>query len=255
MPFLQINNRSVPCKGILFDKDGTLIDFMTMWGAWAELVLRGMENALALRGTNLEGNIFKLLGTEHDPEGKVTGYDLGGPLPMATTEETNGLLAWQLYVTGVPWNDAITQVIQISSEAMKEVRKRRVATPLPGLLPFLQQCTGSGLKLGVVTSDESRTTAEHLEWLGITSCFGSIVTRDRVISGKPAPEMVELACRELGLSPDETILFGDSNGDMQMGKSAGLCLTVGISGMNGGTEHLLSADTIISDFTEVLITP
>ncbi|KGE18620.1 HAD family hydrolase [Paenibacillus wynnii] len=255
MPFFHVNNRSVPCKGILFDKDGTLLDFMTMWGAWAELVLCGMEDAIALEGSRFSGNASKLLGTEHDAEGRVIGYDPGGPLPMATTEETHGILAWQLYSAGVPWNDALTRVISISSEAMKEVRRRRIAAPLRGLLPFLQQCAGASLKLGVVTSDESETTFEHLEWLGITSYFGSVVTRDRVNRGKPAPEMVELACRELGLAPHETILIGDSNADMQMGKAADLCLTVGISGKDGRMEHLLNADTVITDFTELMITP
>jgi len=255
MPFLHVNHRSIPCKGILFDKDGTLLEFMAMWGAWAELVLSGMKANLASIGKDFAVDTSKLLGTEHDAEGKIIGYDPSGPLPMATMEETHGILAWQLYTAGIPWNDALTRVIQISNEAMREVKRRRIATPLPGLLPFLQQCAGASVKLGVVTSDESRTTAEHLEWLGITGLFGSVVTRDRVKIGKPSPEMVEMACRELGLDPQETVLIGDSNADMQMGKTADLCMTIGIIGKDGRTEHLMDADTIIADFTELLITP
>ncbi|WP_410512187.1 HAD family hydrolase [Paenibacillus sp. BR2-3] len=255
MPFLYVNNKSVHCKGILFDKDGTLLDFMAMWGAWAEIVLGGMEDTLTQIGTGFCGNAAKLLGTEHDAGGRVTGYDPGGPLPMATVEETNGILAWQLYAAGVPWNEALTRVTAISKEAMNEVRRRRTATPLPGLLPFLHQCAGASLKLGVVTSDESATTAEHLDWLGIAGFFDTVVTRDRVSMGKPAPEMAQLACRELGLAPDETIIIGDSNGDMQMGKAAGLCLTVGIAGRDGFREHLLDADTVIADFSGLVITP
>jgi len=255
MPLLQVGNRTVSCQGILFDKDGTLLDFMSMWGAWAELVLIGMEKNLKQRGTEFIGNSAKWLGTEHDASGKVIGYDPRGPLPMATTDETHGLLAWQLYAAGAPWNEALAQVTHITSEAMKEVRKRRIATPIEGVVSFLKQCNHASIKLGVVTSDEAGTTAEHLEWLGITELFGTIVTRDRVKYGKPATEMVELACQELGLTPESTILIGDSNADMQMGKAAGLCLTIGIAGQEGNNGHLIQADTIITDFTELLVTP
>lgn len=255
MPLLDVNHRSVACRGILFDKDGTLLDFIAMWGTWAELVLLGMEDALSRIGISSSGNHSKLLGTLHDAEGRVIGYDPVGPLPMATQEETIGILAWQLYAAGVPWNEAITSVNSIIHKAMYEVRKRQIAHPLPGLLAFLEQCRGASLKLGVVTSDESVTTAEHLEWLGIAGYFESVVTRDRVSMGKPSPEMAVKACRELGLAPAETVLIGDSNGDMQMGKNAGLCLTIGISAGDGSKEHMMEADEVVADFTELYIRP
>jgi len=254
MAFLHVNGTVVSCKGVLFDKDGTLLDFMAMWGNWAELVLDGMETVLTLAGKKLGCDVSELLGTEHDETGRVTGYDPAGPLSMATMEETYGVLAWQLYIAGMPWNEAMTTVAGISKEAMAEVRRRRAAAPLPGLIPFLQQCSRASLKLGVVTSDESVTTAEHLDWLGIAGFFGAVVTRDRVRTGKPAPEMAETACRELGLAPEETIMIGDSNADMQMGKGAGLCLSIGLSAKDGSRSHLLDADTIIDDFTGLMIT-
>lgn len=65
--------------------------------------------------------------------------------------------------------------------------------------------------------------------------------------------MAELACRELGLSPEETIIIGDSNADMQLGKGAGLRLAIGISASGDG-EHLIDADVIISGFNELRIT-
>jgi phosphoglycolate phosphatase len=96
-----------------------------------------------------------------------------------------------------------------------------------------------------VTSDQAETTREQLEWLGISGFFHTIVTRDRVKQGKPAPEMAETACRELGLLPVDTVIIGDSNADMQLGKGAGLRLAVGIS-PNGSTAHLRDADIVIS---------
>ncbi|MNO45050.1 Pyrophosphatase PpaX [compost metagenome] len=255
MAVLYVNDLAVPCKGILFDKDGTLLDLLATWGTWADLMLKGLENHLALIGKeNSPGfEIAQVLGTVHDTAGKVTGYDPAGPLSMATAEETNGILAWQLYTAGVPWNEALARVTAIGKEAMNELRRLRKAQPLDGLLPFLQQCAAASLKLGVVTSDGAVTTGEQLEWMGITGYFDTVVTRDRVTHGKPAPEMAETACRELGLTPEETVIIGDSNADMQLGQGAGLRLSIGISPA-GSTAHLLDADIVISGFHQLRLT-
>jgi phosphoglycolate phosphatase len=253
MPVLHVNEWSVPIQGILFDKDGTLLDLLSTWGTWAELTLRGLETRLGLAGAGPVIPLNRILGTQHDPSGRLVGYDPSGPLAMATAEETYGILAWQLYAAGVPWNEALPMVQHISKEAMNELRSRRQAVPLPGLLPFLQQCAAAGLKLGVVTSDGAETTGEHLEWLGIGSYFQSVVTRDRVTAGKPAPEMAETACRELDLAPGDIAIIGDSNADMQLGKGAGLRLSIGIS-PEGDRTHLLDADIVISGYDQLRIT-
>jgi phosphoglycolate phosphatase len=255
MPELHINELSVPCRGILFDKDGTLLDLLATWGSWADLILEGLGNQLALIGRRPASgtNLASVLGTAHDATGKVIGYDPAGPLSMATAEETIGILAWQLYAAGVPWNEAITCVNAISKEAMNELRRRRAAVMMPGLPAFLEQCAAASLKLGVVTSDSLATTGEQLEWLGISGYFDAVVTRDRVKHGKPAPEMAETACRELGLLPGETVIIGDSNADMQLGKGAGLRLAVGIA-PEGSAAHLLDADIVISGFPQLRLT-
>lgn len=253
MPLLHINDECIPCSGILFDKDGTLLDLFAIWGTWAELVLNGMEDQLKDIGSEFIVDKSKVLGTKHDASGKLIGYDPAGPLTMATDQESLGLLVWQLYSAGVPWNEALTHVNRIAKDAMKEIHSRDKVVPIEGLLSFLDQCAAASLKLGVVTTDGAKSTKQHLDWLGVEDYFDSVVTRDRVINGKPAPEMAELACRELGLSPEETIIIGDSNADMQLGKGAGLRLTIGISSMGDG-KHLNDADMIISSFNELRIT-
>lgn len=250
MPILHINGLDVPCQGILFDKDGTLLDLMGTWGHWADMVLQRLGTQLALAGAAGGFEPAGVLGTIHDPEGRVIGYDRSGPLSMATIEETHGILAWQLYRAGVPWNEAIVQVTAIAKEAMNELRRQRFAVPVPQLMPFLQQCRDAGLALGVVTSDGTETTGEQLDWLGIAGYFRSVVTRDRVSQGKPAPEMAELACCELGLAPEHTVIIGDSNADMQLGKGAGLRLALGLA-PDGQKEHLQDADVVIAGYHQL----
>lgn len=251
MPAVRVIDRLVPCRGIIFDKDGTLLDFMQLWGDWANTLTELLESHLAVLGGQLTGPENRLLGLLRDDKGRVTGYDRTGPLAMGTEEEVISLLAWQLYVAGVPWNEAVVQVRQFSASAMVEVEKQRHASPMPGLLDFLFACRKAGIQLGVATSDTTAEAAKHLEWMGIDGYFQSVVGRDRVVKGKPDPEMAVLAMRELRVAPEECIVIGDSNADMAMGRKAGALLNIGIAPDGGGASYLLDADIIVRNYLEM----
>lgn len=257
MPSIQVRESLAPCRGILFDKDGTLLDFMGLWGSWAEtltqLLRRELEH-LGVKGTELRRD---LLGLHRDSSNRIIGYDKAGPLAMGTEAEVTALLAAQLYGAGVPWNDALSTIRDFNMMAMEELRRLRNVRPLPGLNEFLAACRSEGIVLGVVTSDITSEALEHLEWLGIRGYFQSVIGTDRVEKGKPEPDMLLLACRELGITPADTVIIGDSNADMQMGKKAGVSLAIGIS-ENGekpsqATSCLFDADVIVSDYTEIKV--
>lgn len=253
MPELQVGTHAEPCRAILFDKDGTLLHFLQMWGPWTSSVLNMMEQHLAVIGAEFIGGKERLLGTVLDREGRVTSYDMRGPLAMGTVEETTGLLAWQLYAAGVPWDEAVMQVRHFSKTAMADLRRCRPAQAFPGLSAFLEQCLRAGLKLGVVTSDAEKEAEEHLRWLGFRRHFGAVIGYDDVREGKPSPDMVLKACEELGVAPAETVVIGDSNGDMQMGKHAGVRLKLGFAPDPELTEHLADADIIFHSYEDLKV--
>lgn len=253
MAIVQAGQKAVSCQAILFDKDGTLLDFMALWGEWAMALLDLLDGHLEMMGAPRIASREALLGIQLDDRQQIAGYDKTGPLAMGSEEEVTALLAWQLYAAGVPWNEALIQVRQFSSSAMIELKKRRNARPMPGLEAILNDCQGQGVQLAVVTSDTTEAAREHLSWMGIERYFGAIIGRDRVSLGKPFPEMAELACRELGISPEQAIVVGDSNGDMQMGKQAGVQMTVGLAPDGGGEAYLLDADVIIRSFLEMKV--
>ncbi|MUG45397.1 HAD family hydrolase [Paenibacillus woosongensis] len=253
MAIVQAGDRSVPCQAILFDKDGTLLDFMALWGEWAMTLLDLLDSHLELLGARRIDSRAALLGLKLDERQQIEDYDKTGPLAMGSEEEVTALLAWQLYAAGVPWNEALIQVRQFSSSAMIELRKRRNARPMPGLAALLEASQSQGIRLAVVTSDTTEAASEHLSWMGIERYFDVVVGRDRVSLGKPFPEMAVLACRELGVSPEHAIVVGDSNGDMQMGKQAGVRMTVGLAPDGGGESYLLDADAVIRSFREMKV--
>ncbi|MGF9698420.1 HAD family hydrolase [Paenibacillus sp. MABNR03] len=255
MAILQIKDLQIPCQGILFDKDGTLLEFLQLWGPWAQSLLNQLETVLADLGAGFTVEREKVLGTIHDSEGRIVGYDRQGPLAIATVDESTGLLAGQLYAAGMPWNDAITTIRKLSSTAIQEIRLRRQAQPMPGLVTFLQSCQAASIPMAVVTSDTTSAALEHLEWMGLCSFFTSIVGCDRVTLGKPDGESVMLACGELHILPHQAIVIGDSNGDMQMGRNAGAAHVIGFCPQGEQAAFLQDADVIIGDYLEIRVNP
>lgn len=257
MASIQVRERFTPCRGILFDKDGTLLDFIGLWGGWAEILTGLLRRKLEQLGVRDSESSRDLLGLHRDSSNRIIGYDKAGPLAMGTEAEVTALLASQLYGAGIPWNDALSMIREFNMTAMEELRMLRNVRPLPGLNKFLSACRSEGIVLGVVTSDKTSDALEHLDWLGIRGYFQSIVGEDRVEKGKPEPDMLLLACRELGITPMEAVIIGDSNADMQMGKKAGVSLAVGISvdGENPtqATSILCDADVIVTDYKEIKV--
>ncbi|MNO76199.1 Pyrophosphatase PpaX [compost metagenome] len=254
MPGITIADTGLSCRGILFDKDGTLLNFMDMWGTWADKLVQLIEDHLAIMEAEPGGRVSDWLGLVYNKQGILVGYDKTGPLAMGTEEEVTALLAWRFYHAGMPWNEAVVKVRELNALAMIEVERCRPAHPLPGLLDFLVSCSRAGIALGIVTSDTTAEALKHLEWMGMRNYFCSIVGRDRVSRGKPDPEMVTLALREMRISAGNCILIGDSNGDMIMAKRAELRAAVGIAGdIALGEEYLLDADFIVTGYADMTV--
>lgn len=254
MPELIINNRSYAITGILLDKDGTLLDFVSMWGSWSEHMLKGFKSKLAAQGLELQLPEPSLWGTVHRLDGTISDYDRNGPLAMGTMEELFALLIWQGYRSGLSWAMAKELVQQCRKAADEELERVRPARPIAGIEDFLKACHAQRIPLGVVTADETLAAEKHLDWLGIRHYFGAIIGTDQVERGKPFPDMMELACRKLSIDGQGAAVIGDTNGDMRMGRAAGarLCIGLGQAGSEAAAASLFpDADIIIGAYEEL----
>ncbi|MNN27147.1 Phosphoglycolate phosphatase [compost metagenome] len=215
----------------MFDKDGTLLQFISLWGSWSECFLEQFTRQLEERGLAFPAqHLASLLGTVHDAGGRITDYDRNGPLAMGTMSDLYAILSWQGYLLGLSWAESRELVDLCRQEADAMLERSRPVLPLPGLLRFLDDCAASGVVLAVVTADETSAAENHLRWLGIREYFSVVIGTDQVERGKPFPDMALLACERLGVQPDEAAVIGDTNGDMRMAKAAGAAVAVGITG-------------------------
>lgn len=251
MTQLIVGDHRVDVRGILFDKDGTLLQFISLWGNWAEIVMKRFREELQAEGADLPESPGYLLGVHIDGELRVSSHDRFGPLAMGSPTQMIAIATYYLYRAGVPWNEAMRRATDVFEYANSTSLDHVNIRPVGGVEKFLEQCRAHHLRTGVVTADDKEPSIKHLTMMGIRDYFDSVVGDDCVAQGKPYPDMVELACRELQLQPHEVVVIGDSIGDLEMGRSAGCALTIFIDEEERFAEKPESADVMIRSFAEL----
>lgn len=244
-----INEQSYEVDGILFDKDGTLLDFAELWLHWTRQWIHHVIDD----GRQVQVDASLL--------GEAIGYDLDrnrwdpiGPLAIGSMDDLESLLSSCLYAKGMPWNEAMTLVVQSREFVDTSIRWEDHLKPIQGVESFLHQLHSASIPLGVVTSDDTEQATGHLQRLGIAGYFGCIIGHDAVQRGKPFPDMAREACRQLDIRPEETMIIGDSNGDMMTGKNAHMLTSIGIVPEQIKTfRHLKDADHLIRGYKNIKV--
>lgn len=128
---------------------------------------------------------------------------------------------------------------------------------LPGVEETLKALNNKGLKIGLCTINSEKSVNHILERFGIGDFFDAKVTRNQVKRVKPHPEHLEAALKLLNVSPQETIVVGDSSVDMEGAKKLGAVavgLPAGVSNvnqlMNGGADYVLTSITDLPALVE-----
>lgn len=231
----------VKIRGLLFDKDGTLIDSVATWTPVYRAIL---ETALGHRREDWD-RVFEESG--YDP---VTGsFKPNSLLASGTTDKFVDL--WWPEAKGaeraekIGWVDR--QFVELSRAHLK---------PLMPLGPLLAEWRGMGLKLGIGTNDNEASARMHMKELGVDSQFDFICGYDTVERAKPAGDMVHAFCAACGLEPVEVAVVGDNLHDLHMAHDAGAGLAIGVLTGNSGHDDLAGdADAVldsIAGLTEFL---
>ncbi len=227
---------------VVFDKDGTLIDFDRMWSGWsAELV------AKVARATDpaLAGRLGHALGLDR-ASGRIVP---GGPLSATPMGHLRALTVATLREAGLAPEAAETAVAR-SWDPPDPVALAHPLADLPTLFGGLR---ASGRRIAVVTSDDRAPTEATLAGLGVAGLVDAVVCADDGLPVKPAPDALLEACRQAGVPADRTAMIGDSRADLAMGRAAGARLVVGVlSGVGDRRELELDADLILPSIADLL---
>ena len=214
-------------KGILFDKDGTLLDFHA---TWIPAYRRAARMASRLAGRpELADHLLTIGGFDHGTGRCQPGMVLacGANLDIAN-----------LWAKECGLDDPLTLVAQLEEVFASDVAAR--AVPVGDLAPLFARLTGRGLCLGIATMDSEALAEATVSVLAIGEFFSFVCGYDSGFGVKPGPGMVVEFCQRLGLQPAEVLVVGDTLHDLQMGRAAGAGLVVGV--LSGtGTRELLES--------------
>lgn len=245
---VRCGSREAECRLVIFDKDGTIIDFPSLW---VPVVRARARFIVEEAGVARDVEPALLLAFGFDPERER--IDPRGPLVIAPRNETTVIGATLLYRAGVPWEDALAAVRRAYRRADEAVDPGRVARPVPGAEPTLRRLRAAGARLAVGTTDTTAQALRGLGGLGVVDLFDAVLGADQVGRSKPHPEMVHRLCEATGVPAVETVVVGDAVADLLMGREAGVALTVGVlTGVTPAAELGPHADVVVASLVDVV---
>lgn len=121
--------------------------------------------------------------------------------------------------------------------------------PYPGVRETLEML--ANYRKSVISNKREDLSRRLLENLGLSGYFDIIWGSDSVPEKKPSPAPVLEMLKKLSCGPDEAVMVGDSNYDIEAGKSAGV-KTVAVSYGYRDVSFLIDADVIIDNMKDLL---
>jgi phosphoglycolate phosphatase len=229
---------------VIFDKDGTLIDFHAMWGGWA-LELGTRLEAAARRPVALD--VFAAIG--FDPSsGRVAA---GGPLATSTMAGIEEVVSAVLR----RWCPSVAAARRATDAAWLAPDPIALAAPLTDLAGLFDELRVGGRRIAVVTTDDRAPTDATLRALGVRDAVGAMVCGDDGFAMKPAPDPVFALCQALETEPPRVAVVGDSPADIAMARAAGAGRVIGVLTGVGNAADLAEADIVLGSVAELRTTP
>ena len=225
-------------RGILFDKDGTLLAFDEVWPP-AYRAITG-ELARAAGDPALAGRLLR-----------AGGYDEAGVLDPASVLACGTTGAIVEFWAALPELAAVADAAALIDRRFLEFA--RAAPPvIDDLGALLDRLRARGMRLGIATNDSEAGAADWLVELGLAERFDFVSGADSGHGAKPDPAALHAFCRVAGLAPAEVAVVGDSERDIGFARNAGagrmICVLTGVAGRADLEPH---ADRVIASIADL----
>lgn len=200
-------------KGVIFDKDGTLFDYYTVWASVLRANVRDrlVENNRE-QDEKLMEDFLKFMGIIGDtvhPKGIIFKH--------------NGLLMFlSLLFFSIRHHLSFSKLLHGFKKGYYNskdllLESLSTITPPEWLIPLFKTLKNAGYVIGIVTSDNRKSTDICLEHFGVAEYIDFISTYEDHFAKKPNPESFKAFCATFSLLPEEVAIVGDTSIDMKYG--------------------------------------
>lgn len=216
--------------GVLFDKDGTFVDFHSTWGLAGYAVMRTMS-----RGD--PAAFERIVDAMH--------YDVQPRRFRPTSPLIAGALDTFVHI----WADALRQ--PNDPAFLEELNRQFADETLRSLAPLgrpsdvMAQLLARGLKLGLATNDSEASGRAQVAALGLDDHLDFMAGYDSGHGSKPGAGMVLAFADHLGVPPASIVMVGDSAHDLAAARTAGAIAVAVLTGPAAQSELEPLADHVI----------
>ena len=222
-------NYSLPIKGVIFDLDNTLLDFMKMKEVAVKSAIRGMiEAGLEIDEVKSYKDIISIY--------EEFGWENQKVFDVFLTKSIG-------YVDN-----------KFLAAGIVAYRRAREANLLayPNVNRTLVNLTKLGIKLAVVSDAPSREAWMRIYYLNLYHFFDAVITFDDSGERKPSSTPFEMALKKLKLKPQDSLMIGDwPDRDVVGAKQLGMRTAFAVYGDTFGTKYS-GADWDIQDISEII---
>ena len=253
MAKLHFGDHPFCARLVIFDKDGTLIDFTELSAYYTVHAVEALLEATKAHTRNevhLRADLYAMLGYDTT----TRRFDTQSPVLTAPWSTIYTLVAGVLYRHGWGWLSAELQVERSFIPVIRQPLTRemiRPTAPLPALFRALQD---ADVQIAVITSDDRAPTLATLDLLGVSEYVTFVAGADDPYPHKPAPEAIWAACQATGIDLAHTVMVGDSTTDMLMAERAGVGLRVAVlTGLMDETILAPHAHVVLNSVGEIQV--
>jgi len=225
-------------KVVIFDKDGTLVQFHEAYGPWIEYRVNEITRRLNLEEHQVR-KIYQFLAYD------ISGHRVLGEHSFVAWAP-NGLIR---DVLATFLNQVLLDVC--SKDAVYQTVREVFADDTIGLGPIklinkdirslFTALHDNGIKVVVMTSDGRESTEKQLKEHDLSDVVDFLVCGDDKNCRKPHPFGLIRACKNFGFTPANAVMIGDTRADMLTGRAAGVRQLIGV--LSGcGTANDLCTD-------------
>jgi phosphoglycolate phosphatase len=208
----------VTLKALLFDKDGTLIDFDATWGPAAHAVMRDLADGDAQV-------LQQLFEVSHFVEAERR-FLPSSPLVAGSSAHYGPLWADILgRESGVEFFGLMDNLFRVHGLAS--------LSPIGDTAAVMRGLAERDLHLGIATNDSEASARAQARALGIDGFMSYFAGYDSGHGSKPEPGMVTAFALTLELHPSQIAMVGDSLHDLHSARAAGARTIAVLSGPRG----------------------